>query len=35
LQYAGKDDRLFRPPPRRRPDAIHGPRAYSYTTTMS
>ena len=35
LQYTGKDDRLFRPPPRRRPDAIHGPRAYSYTTTTS
>ena len=35
LQYADEDRRLFRPRPRCQPDAIHGPKAYSYTTTMS
>lgn len=35
LQYAGEADGLFRPPTHFRPDAIRGPKPYSYTTTMS
>lgn len=35
LYYTGEAGRLFRPPTRSQPNAIPGPKPYSYTTTMS
>jgi hypothetical protein len=35
LQYTDENRKLFRSRLHCQPDAIHGPKAYSYTTTMS
>jgi len=35
LQYTREENRFFHPLTRCESDAIQGPKAYSYTTTMS